>query len=194
MTPKVIASPMAISTRTEPRLRPKTSVSKARVEAAPAVNGFHRRRGGLPHVLVAFDKTAVGRFVEQKRQPVTHILTDALLRVAIAWRRACGVGTVKRSQCQSSGDLFLDAGIRFHRDPLAQQRYVGLSSDLDISRTASNRTATSGLDNEKCATVARKALLKPLFVPIWVRLSAEADPASFSVRGSINLKGSRRRS
>ena len=32
--------------------------------------------------------------------------------------------------------------------------------------------------------------LKPLFVPILVRLSAGADPASFSDSGSIKLRGS----
>ena len=58
-----------------------------------------------------------------------------------------------------------------------------------MSRTASSRTAASGLDNAKCATVVLNVRLKPLFVPILVRLSAGADPASFSDSGSIKIEG-----
>ena len=67
---------------------------------------------------------------------------------------------------------------------------VASSSDRNMSRTASNRTATSGLDNAKCATVVLNMRLKLLFVPILLRLSAGADPASFSDSGSIKLRGS----
>ena len=113
------------------------------------------------------------------------------LSVAIASRRAFGVRAVQRGERQARGDFLLDAGIGFHGAAArAAAPRSASSSDCDISRTASNRTDASGLDNEKCATVVLNVLLKPLFVPILVRLSAGADPASFSDSGSIRLRGS----
>ena len=54
-----------------------------------------------------------------------------------------------------------------------------------MSRTASSRTAASGLDKPKCASVVCNVRRRWLLVPILVKLSDGAEPASFSVSGSI---------
>ena len=78
MTPNVIASPIAISTSTDPRLRPKNSVSIAGIETFASDRWSSRQP--LPHcsnLLVGFDEFAVGRFLQQTCQLVPDILTEA---------------------------------------------------------------------------------------------------------------------
>ena len=111
------------------------------------------------------------------------------------WRRAadCGntrlsVRAVQRSQRQASGDFRLDPRIRLHRVPLTQQlNVVFVQVLLEISGGA-QRAEGSGLDSPKRARLVCNTRRNRLFVPILVRPSTEAEPASFNVTGSIKSR------
>ena len=73
----------------------------ARIERAPPIDGLHRSRGGLPHVLIAFDEAAVGGFLEQSLQLVQHILAKAVAERRNSGETRLRIRTVQRSERQS---------------------------------------------------------------------------------------------
>ena len=75
-----------------------------------------------PHFLVAFGEAAVGDFIEQQRQPVPHILADAVAQRRDRVETRLAVRAIESGQRQAGGDFLLHAGIGFHAASLAQNR------------------------------------------------------------------------
>ena len=107
MTPNVIASPMATSTSTDPRLRPKNSVSMPRVERARLIDAAHRRRPRRCRTAAsASAKLPSGDCLEQRREPVAHFRPDAVARASRSpSRRASASPLVERGERQPGLDL-----------------------------------------------------------------------------------------
>ena len=84
---------------------------------------------------------------------------------------------VQRGQRQAVADFVLHAGIRFHAEPLAQQRTVGSSSDREHlpHRVQPHRRVRARQIEVRQRYVA-SALRSSLLVPILVRLSRGAGP------------------
>ena len=92
----------------------------ARIERAPLINGLHDNRGGLPHLLIAFNEAAVGRFLEQNLQSVPHILAEAAAERRNSVETCLRICAIQRSERQTCGQFLFDSGICFHAVPLAQ--------------------------------------------------------------------------
>ena len=125
-------------------------------------------------------------FSSRQRQLVAHILADGLLSVADCVETRLGVRSVQRRQRKCRGDFLLDAASRFPT-PLRSRSSATVASSSDRSIRARPPAARRrrDCDKPKWATVVLNTRLRRLFVPIFVRLSAGAVPASLSDSGSI---------
>ncbi len=129
-----------------------------------------RGGGGLPHLRIAFDEAAVGRFIEQKRQPVPHILADAVAQRGDRLRDArCVSEPSSAASARAVAISFLTPEFVSTPRRCAQQRHGllvqrarHLPHRVQAHRRIRARQARSAprWSAERCR--------KPLFVPILV--------------------------
>ena len=81
---------------------------------------FTAARGGLPHMFIALDEAAVGRFLEQSLQFVQHILAEAVAERGYRGETRLRIRAIQRSECQTRVNFIFNSGICFHGAPLAQ--------------------------------------------------------------------------
>ena len=188
MTPKVIASPVAASTSTEPRLSPKKSVSTPeymlRVESI------------LCTAAVAAARTAGSLSLKLPSGPgsiraASRLRTSVLNRsdnVATACRRPLA-SSPSRAASASAVSISRATAASVSLPARARSSSTVLSSSVRImSFTAASRTLGSGLASANRATVVRRNRRRRLFVPTFVSVSGEAEPTPRSETGSRSSK------
>jgi len=141
--------------------------------------------GGLPHVSVALDETAVRGLLEQTRQPVPYFPDEVCGRASRSRRGALWV-SLPSSAASASPSRFPPS----HPDRLPCRRVGAARQCSQRPATAASRSRRRAEPRHRRSTdrSARAHVLstrrRRLFVPILVRPSGAAEPASLSVSGS----------
>ena len=179
MTPNVIARPIAASTSTEPRLRPKNSVSMRGIHAraSESIDGddFARRRA---HALVGFGICAVLAGGHHGREAVVDIRAQRFLQRASRRRAAFRHRVLSRSaSARPSRMACLHVRVAFlRRGARAAARRCPRRSNAAFRVTAASRTSASGSESAKLATALRSALRRLLLVVMREKSSGAPLP------------------
>ncbi len=163
-----------------PKAQSKKQRFDAGIERAPPADGFHRSRGGLPHLRVAFDEAAVGRFARAKPAVCSAHPGGGC---GGAWQSRQGAPAASEPSSAASARAVAISFFTLESvSTLLRSRNsctLPSSKSFSMSCTASKRTDASGLDNPKRASVVCKMRRKWLFVPILVRSSDRGGTGAF---------------
>ena len=188
ITPNVMARPIAASTSTDPRLRPKNRVSTPSRTPRAVSMLFTAVAAACAHGLVGLGEGAVGGRLEQRREAVAA--RPALMRdesACTAASRDGGAGIAERHHGQAGLDLRLTAASVSACRPLAQEFGGGV---VERSEHVVHRRQTDGRVRIRQGEPRRgrsQDRRRRLLVPIFVSSAIGAVPASLSVSGSSSI-------
>ena len=181
ITPNVIARPIATSTSTDRGSGRRTAFR------CPSRTSARRSMRRTASAAAAPDARRRSRRSCRRRTARAAPPAGCALRAgarATGRNRVAGapspIAAVERRQRQAGFDLLLDAACRFRRRPAARSSAMArLVERRSISCTASSRTAGSGLDSSKRATVVLQHPPQPVVGADLGQLVSRREPAAF---------------